>query len=223
MNMFINGKAARPALRTRWDAALFLHYQVPPEELRVRVPFTLDLHEGRAIVSVVAVGVHPPFVARQCFLNARTYVRPAGIHFLTGWISNPMSGLLASHFAGIPYRTGRFSTAWGAEGGRVSAPEGTFRFRAAIAPEATFVRCAPGSLDEFLLERYAAFTLRGGRRRVVHLAHAPWLQTAARVTVDDPGLLLAAEPWLRHARLIGAHATAPLDDVRMAPPSELTP
>src|SRR5438105_955225 len=43
-----------PLFVADWERALMIHYQVDPEELQRVVPFELDLHEGRAFVTLVA-------------------------------------------------------------------------------------------------------------------------------------------------------------------------
>ncbi len=43
-----------PLFFADWDRTLMLHYEVAPEVLRPHVPFPLDLHGGKAYVSLVA-------------------------------------------------------------------------------------------------------------------------------------------------------------------------
>ena len=43
--------------------------------------------------------------------------------------------------------------------------------------------CAPGSLDEFLLERYTAFTQFGKCRRFFRIWHEPWRQVPAEIQI----------------------------------------
>src|SRR5438270_4242966 len=70
----------------RWDRLLFLHFEVPGDALRARIPaqLELDTYEGRAFVSVTPFtvrgarirGVPPlPGIANFHELNVRTYVR----------------------------------------------------------------------------------------------------------------------------------------------------
>src|ERR1051326_1430633 len=45
---------AEPLFLARWDRAVFINYSADPDVLQPEVPFKLDLHDGRAFVSVVA-------------------------------------------------------------------------------------------------------------------------------------------------------------------------
>src|SRR5262245_22751699 len=80
-----------PFLHAGWQRVVFLHFVVSPEILRAHVPepFELELYEGQACVSLVALTMRRfrPFrrgslaawffrpIRQQCFLNLRTYVR----------------------------------------------------------------------------------------------------------------------------------------------------
>src|SRR6266566_1531835 len=79
-----------PFLIAHWDRVAFLHFLISPHKLRplVPAPFELELYEGQACVSLVALTMRRfrPFrrssllawlfrpLARQYFLNVRTYV-----------------------------------------------------------------------------------------------------------------------------------------------------
>ena len=88
-----------PLFHSDWMRALFIHYEVDQEVLQSQIPFELDLHEGRAIVSLVAFtmqGLRLPIAGRlgalltapgatHPLLNVRTYVRhrgEPGIYFM---------------------------------------------------------------------------------------------------------------------------------------------
>src|SRR5437773_9258826 len=101
-----NRAGDRPLFRCAWRDVIFLHYEAEPAALRPLVPFELDLHKGKAYVSVVTITIRPvgfrasaPLLAAQSFLNVRTYVkggpalrsagpgmREGGITFLAGWL-----------------------------------------------------------------------------------------------------------------------------------------
>ena len=49
-------KAGEPLFLAAWDRAVFIHYGADPSLLQRQVPFQLDLHDGRAFVSIVATG-----------------------------------------------------------------------------------------------------------------------------------------------------------------------
>src|SRR5688500_12364404 len=132
-----------------WTPAVFIHYAVDPDALQPLVPFPLDLHDGRAYVSVVAFVQHHlrPKVggrvaallsrplATHPFCNVRTYVvvdGEPGIYFLAEWIPNRLAVLLGPPLYGLPYRLGNicYDIAHADDlRGEVRAA-GTLRFRA---------------------------------------------------------------------------------------------
>src|SRR5882724_9903122 len=80
-----------PLVLAEWYRVMFLHYEVEPSVVRAQLPllFGLELHQGKAIVTLVALTMRrfranpfAPFWAQlftafpeQRFLNLRTYVR----------------------------------------------------------------------------------------------------------------------------------------------------
>jgi uncharacterized protein YqjF (DUF2071 family) len=226
----------RPLLRCDWDDVLFVHYEVDPGVLRPLVPFDLDLYQGRAHVSLVAFtlrNLRPCWggalaaylsapVACHAFLNVRTYVRPGGvpgIYFLVEWVSNALAVLLGPPLFGLPYRFGRLDYAHHGAGGsgRVQAGQ-DFRYRVEADAAMPLGPCAPGSLDEFLLERYVAYTRRGRRLRLFRVWHSPWRQRQVAVRVDEDGLLATAGGWYRSAAPAGAVYSPGVKDVRIGRP-----
>ena len=100
---------------------------------------------------------------------------------------------------------------------------GALAFEAPIDPAATFAPCEAGGLDEFLLERYVAFTKRGATERLFRVWHQPWPQVPIDVTMLDESLLASTGPWFRHARRIGAHYSPGFETVWMGRPRRRTP
>ncbi len=208
-----------PLFYATWDNVLFIHYKIDPEILQPCIPYELDLFHDRAFVSLVAFamrGMRPRFggrlselffkpIATHNFLNVRTYVRHRGelaIYFMREWVSNRVSVLLGPSTFGLPYRFGRISYSKGR--GRVSAKEGELSFGAAFG-ENDFAFCEPGSLDEFLLERYTAFTQHGLTKRFFRIWHEPWRQVSAKIDIANDDLLCAIWNWWRDSRCIGAN------------------
>src|SRR5207248_10546689 len=64
---------------------------------------------------------------------------------------------------------------------------------------------AAGSLDEFLLERYTAFTQSDRHRRFFRIWHEPWQHVAAKVEIVTDDLIRATESWWRDAGYVGAN------------------
>jgi uncharacterized protein YqjF (DUF2071 family) len=230
---------ARPLLRGGWLDALFLHYEVAPEILQPCVPFPLDTREGYAYVSLVwftLSGLHCSALPRtsrwmlrpisdHAFLNVRTYVRNGdapGIYFLAEWLSSRLPVALGRPTFGLPYRFGQFERgrdpASGCLNGVVANRRGCLRFHADPGPSPTFTPCAAGSLDEFLLERYTAFTQWGRLRRYFRVWHPPWPVAPLAAVIDDASLLDETGPWRRGARLVTAHHSPGVSEVWMGAP-----
>jgi uncharacterized protein YqjF (DUF2071 family) len=230
----------RPLLAGDWTRALFLHYEVPADVLRPFVPFDLDLWEGKAFVSAVAFSMErlrPGFggvagrwlfwpIANHDFLNVRAYVRHGGqpgIYFISEWLNNRWCVLGGPWSYGLPYRFGRIRYDHHPEEGRLAgAVADGFSYTARIAPDVSFRPCAAGSVDEFLLERYSAFTRRGQCLRRFDIWHDPWPQAAADAEVRDDRLLRRTLPWFGHARWVGANYSPGAHNVWIGAPRRIS-
>lgn len=205
---------------------LFIHYEVEPAGLQTEVPFPLDLHGGKAYVSVVAFSQERlrfafggnltnwvgRWVANHEFLNVRTYVRhgvETGIFFLAEWVPKRIATWLGPPLFGLPYRFGRIEYEHGERvmRGRVGDRESGFSYHAKLDGAKCFAPSEPGSLDEFLLERYVAFTEWHGLRRRFRVAHEPWPQARLEAMVDDESLLRERFVWWTETRLVGANSS----------------
>jgi uncharacterized protein YqjF (DUF2071 family) len=78
----------------------------------------------------------------------------------------------------------------------------------------------PETLDEFLLERYTAFTVSapGGKPRRFRVWHRPWMQAALDVQIKDRSLLRRTGPWLDDGEVIGGHVSPGVTDVWIGRP-----
>ena len=217
-------RRGEPLFYANWDNVLFIHYETEPEELQRRIPYPLDLYHGRAFVSLVTFtmrGMRPRVggalgallfkpIATHHFLNIRTYVRhegEAGIYFMREWLSNRMAAWLGPRSFGLPYRFGKIEYRNDVDleyRGRVEASGGAFTYCAALVTS-ELESSAAGSLDEFILERYTAFTQSGRHRRFFRIWHEPWQQVAARVEIVTSDLIRDTEPWWRNAHCVGAN------------------
>lgn len=238
----------RALLISDWERALFMHFEVPPAVLRRIVPFELDLFEGRAFVSLVAFtmrGIRPARggrlarwlcapVAEQRFLNLRTYVRhrgEPGIFFIAEWISHGLCVPFGPITYGLPYRWGRLRfeheyRAGTVRGRVVARRDGSaleYEARPASGTEWNFSESEADGLDEFLIERYAAFTEHCGRRRRFRIRHEPWRQAQADVELIEDGLLQQFAPWWREAKAAGANFSTGAVGVEMGRPQSLDP
>ena len=108
---------------------------------------------------------------------------------------------------GLPYQLGKI--AYEHDGrilrGRVTGGGNGFSYRAEGDVATPFTPCEAGSLDEFLLERYTAFTEWRGLRRKFRVQHEPWPQTRVRATIQDESLLRGHFAWWTEAQLVGAN------------------
>jgi hypothetical protein len=215
-----------PFLFAAWERVLVFHFAIAPDLLRPYIvpPLELDLYEGQAYVSLVAVTMRKfrplralPFawafgmLSCQQFLNVRTYVHhrdEPGALFLWGWLSRPLAMALPTFdlpcaFANIDYQHVFES---GQIRGEVKAGNCQFSYRAAIHPQISFGPCKPGSLSEFTMERYSGFFYRSGNRaRIFRAWHPAWLQTSVDATINDQRLLAKKFNWFKEAQFVGAN------------------
>jgi uncharacterized protein YqjF (DUF2071 family) len=230
-----------PMFYADWLRAVFIHFEVDASALQRAVPLELDLYEGRAYVSLVAFtmrGMRPCLggrlgallfkpIATHEFLNVRAYVKhngEAGIHFLAEWLANPLSVKLGPPLFGLPYRRGRFDYQHrhedGSLAGLVSEPDGSARleYHAEIDTETSFRPCDADSRDEYLMERYTAFTKCFSWRRYFRIWHPPWPQVRVEIEVPEMSLLTNVWPWFADATMIGANYSPGVNDVWMGRP-----
>jgi uncharacterized protein YqjF (DUF2071 family) len=169
-------------------------------------------------------------VSDHAFLNVRTYVHTAagpGIHFLAEWVPNRLAAWLGPRTYGLPYRLGRFECDLaGANGGvgRVTVRDATLGAELALAfptQPAPLAPAAPGTMEEFLLERYTASTARGGALRRFEVAHEPYEFRAADWLRADTTLVARVFPWFAAAEFDSAHLSPGVRDVRMSRPCRL--
>jgi uncharacterized protein len=233
-------KFGEPLFLARWDRAVFIHYAADPDLLQADVPFELDLRDGRAFVSVVAFTLsrmRPRIggrfgewlfrpIATHEFLNVRTYVRhrgEPGIYFLAEWLSNPLSVRLGPRTFGLPYRFGHLAydhaRADSELRGTIEAREGRLVYEGNVEA-ASCAPSEPGSLTEFLLERYTAFTQQKKRARFFRVWHLPWDQAPAEVEVTAASLMPGTGRWWKTAEWMGANYS-PGADVWMGRPHRI--
>ncbi len=179
-----------PAIHQRWTDLLFLHRPVPIDVLRPLVPsrLAIDTFDNQAWATLIpfAISGHRPYGTPEAlgmsFLetNLRTYVRgpggEPGIFFFSleasSWLA--VAGARAAY--ALPYFPARMECHKGDDGATVryrtvrrlggsAALETTWRIGSPVGP------AAPGTLDEFLVERYVLFAPRRGRLLRARVRH----------------------------------------------------
>jgi uncharacterized protein YqjF (DUF2071 family) len=230
-----------PMFVAGWVETLMVHLEVDPDALQRVTPFALDRLEGRAYVSLVCfrlcrmrprlggrlgewlmkpVGTHE-------FLNVRTYVKhrdEPGIYFLAEWLPNALSVALGPIVFGLPFHLGTLRYDHAADTGSLNgtvidrATGGRLSYRGRCDTDTGFAPCVAGSRDEWLMERYTAFTDVGRGTGCFRVWHPPWPQVHAAVELTDDSLLASRWPWMAGAQIIGANYSPGFDDVWMGRP-----
>lgn len=187
----------------RWHELLLAHWPVPADDLLRHLPpgLELDLFDGRAWLGVVPFrmsGVRlrgmPPLPGMSAFpeLNIRTYVRRGeerGVWFVSLDAASRPVVRAARRWFNLPYFEAEMEVV--ERGGEVvfrsrrthrGAPPAEFRAR--YSPVAPVQSARPGTLEEFLSERYCLFALgpRGLSRTEIH--HHQWPLQRARAEIE---------------------------------------
>jgi len=238
------GSRFEPMFIADWTGVLMTHFAVDADALQRDVPFKLDRRDGQAFVTLVAFtmrGLRPAYggsmtswifkpIATHEFLNVRTYLRvgdEVGIHFLTEWVSNRLAAKLGPRTFSLPYRLGHinYQNDWreGPVHGRVAdaACRAAFAYHVEPIFNPPFAGCEAGSLDEWLMERYAAFNSACGRKRFFRVWHEPWPQCKVDVEIADTSLLESNWRWFRNAEFIGANYSPGVRDVWLGRPHKV--
>ena len=166
-----------------WEDALFLNWKVDPAVLADKVPFALDLHEGKAVVSVVPFHMRRvrfpwtpvvPFVSSLWELNLRTYVvheGVPGIFFFTLESGHRLGNFIARRFFGLPYRFSRIDCRPSHEEYRLRAEASRYRLDLSV-------HLSGGTFDpafqRWVTERYHLYLNRGDRTIRGDVSHPPW-------------------------------------------------
>lgn len=230
--------STRPVGFQRWSELLFLHWEVPRQQVQATLPAGLfvDTWEGRSFVGVVPffmervrpAGLPPlPWLSWFQELNVRTYVVDAhgrpGVWFYSLDCDQPIAVWVARRLFHLPYQHARFRSA--REGGVVTyearrltlATPDRFQWKRGgdIRP------AEPGSLEFFLVERYRLFAAnRRGELFTGRVHHAPYPVCVPEVTAAAPavgraaGFQMTGPAPLRHAVAGVDVAIHPLEAVR---------
>jgi uncharacterized protein YqjF (DUF2071 family) len=206
----------------KWRSLLFLHWVLPPGQVRPLVPpgLELDLFGGDAYVGLVLFtmrGVRPaglppvPWLSNFHETNLRTYVhaggRDPGVWFFSLEAANPLAVVLARSLFHLPYHHARM----GLDKVPGAGPPGdafddlTYRSRRlwpGPVPATSSVACrvprrapspsAVGTPDHFLIERYLLYATCRGRLLCGQVHHRPYPVQSAELLALDETLMDAS-------------------------------
>jgi uncharacterized protein YqjF (DUF2071 family) len=205
-------------LHQNWHHLLFLHWEIPPQDLQALLPprLTLDTYEGKAYVGLVPftlTGVRPvltpplPWLSAFHEVNVRTYVhlegRDPGVWFFSLDASSAVAVAaaraayhLAYYDAEITFNAGSGALPEIAFDSRRTDARGTLpanvhlNYRAVESPAAP---ATPGTLEHFLIERYILYSQDEQRQlyraRVHHQAYP--VQRAEVLALDETAVWAA--------------------------------
>jgi hypothetical protein len=216
-----------------WRDVLFAHWAVDPATLESRLPPSLTpaTFDGEAWLSVVAFEmadvrpVRSPVGRSFPELNLRTYVRRGeddGVYFFSLDAGDRLGVAIARWVFALPYfradmRLTRDGDAIEFVSRRTQGRGSSAAFAATYRPTGEAKRPAEGSLTEFLVENYRAYTagVRGDAARVyyVDVDHPPWPIREATLDVRSNGLFEAngfahpgGDPIVQYARSLPVRA-----------------
>ncbi len=223
----------------RWHDLLFMHWPVPEDALRPLIPpaLELDTFDGSAWLGVVPFrmeSVRPrflpeiPWLSSFPELNLRTYVTrrdKPGLWFFSLDAHNPVAVRLARATFGLPYFDAQMScevvdseeVRYRSVRTHRGAPPA--RFAASYRPAGEPFDPRPGTLENFLTERYCLYSAGVGgsgrvRRGDVH--HRLWPLQGAEAEVEELEMtarigvkLPETEPILHYARCLDVVAWYP--------------
>lgn len=181
-------------MQMNWLDLCFLHWPVSVASLREQIPpaLEIDTFDGQAWLALVPftmTGVKPagfpdiPGLSAFPEFNVRTYVRDresAGVWFFSLDAGHPLAVRAARQFFHLPYFDATFERSW--QRGwchyrvrRTHRGYPAVHFEGRFRPIGEVFHSQPGSLEEFLTERYWLFSAdRRGRLYRARVHHPRW-------------------------------------------------
>ena len=179
-----------PVMHQSWGKLLFMHWEIPIEELRPLIPepLMIDTFNGKAWIAITPLTIwnaRPsftpplPVVSRLHELNVRTYVYlngVPGVWFFSLDANNSLAVAAARTLFGLPYYNASISLE--EEGKRVTFEskrnDNEAEFKATWAIGEDLPKAEPGSLEFFLIERYCLYTIDKDKLYRCRIHHEPW-------------------------------------------------
>jgi uncharacterized protein YqjF (DUF2071 family) len=192
------------AISMHWHDLLFMHWPVPEDWLRPLIPpsLHLDTFDGSAWLGVVPFrmsGVRPrylpavPWLSDFPELNLRTYVTAEGkpgIWFFSLDAHNLVAVRLARATFSLPYYDAKMSCRMAGDeihynSVRTHRNAPKTRFKARYRPAGETFDSRPGTLENFLTERYCLYAAdERGRVRRGDVHHQMWPLQPAEVEIE---------------------------------------
>ena len=204
-----------------WRNLLFAHWRVSSGALRPLVPAELELdeHDGTAWVTLAPfwladlhIRFMPPIPGVASFpeLNLRTYVRDGnkpGVYFFSLDAGSRFAVASARALYRLPYHNAEMSVERDGQGFHYRSRRGDGRAEldCRYRPTGLVFEAQPGTLEHFLVERYALYTVVGeGKVMRAEIHHGPWplqpaeAELATNTVAQAAGFTLPATPPLLH-------------------------
>jgi uncharacterized protein YqjF (DUF2071 family) len=211
-----NHNSPKIIMRQRWSDLLFLHWAIDPEHIQALLPdeLVVDTFDGVAYVGIVAfsmtnVGLSwfTPVPGVSAFLecNVRTYVRQRdltqpGVWFFSLEAANMFMATMGRAAYSLPYFYAKMKTSEdrvqvGASWQRTVHYE-THRAHPGAHPGMCELEYVPvqsvikqarlGSIEEFLIERYRLYAMRGNQLYCASVHHHPYrIEQAHLISVNE--------------------------------------
>ncbi|MED4204534.1 DUF2071 domain-containing protein [Neobacillus mesonae] len=184
-------------MKQTWEDILFCHWEADPERLQGFIPaeLELDLFEGKAWLTILSFRVSHqrfrflpeiPFLNRYLELNVRTYVKygdTAGVYFFS-LDANHLPSIIGARMTALPYVLARISFFKSdrefifKSKRMLGNGEYSLRYRVSGSPGE---RLEPGTLGNWLLERYCLFTTWGPLLLKGNISHESWEISKAQI------------------------------------------
>lgn len=202
----------------KWRDLLFMHWEVPVEQLRKIVPpeLEIDTFGGRGYVALVPFRMRetrPKWLPKSFALNfletnVRTYVTyrdQPGVYFFSLDASSRLAVWAARAGWALPYYFAHMKGSNHCGNWTYSCNRLGVKSRVEFQLSGKLSRAKPDTLEHFLLERYLLFVKRRGQVFVGQVHHAPYQYTQAQVVslrdrlLPEAGLELGdRQPELAH-------------------------
>ncbi|WP_113929599.1 DUF2071 domain-containing protein [Bacillus sp. P14.5] len=189
-----------------WEHVLFLHWQVPVEELKEKLPaqLELDTYEGNAWIGIIPFAMNHirgrglpeiPFARTFLECNVRTYVTykgEPGVYFFSLDANHAPAVAGARRFFSLPY----FNADMKMEVSNGTVKYSTRRIHTGTNGESLKIeythgeRIQPvkGSLTEWLTERYCLWTIKDNEVYKGAIHHKPWELYEAQSIIEEQSL-----------------------------------